>query len=99
MGSHDHLIAKRFADCNISVNGHGVSKISSDFLGKWKKYICKRQPLIENVFYFTDEIVEHLGNDGCGTPDSRKGKILMKLYMGLWSQASSLTAKRSIDFQ
>ena len=38
-----------------------ISKIPSEFLGKWKKYIYKRQPVIENVFYFTDEIVQHLG--------------------------------------
>lgn len=60
-----------------------ISKIPSEFPSEWKKYICKRQPVIEIVFYFTDEIGDHVGNDGCGIPDSRKEKILMKLYMGL----------------
>ena len=75
-----------------------ISKIPSEFPSEWKKYICKRQPIIKIIFYFTNVNGEHLGNDGCGIPDSRKEKILMNLYMRLWSWISSLTAKRSIDF-
>lgn len=97
-GSHDHLIAKRVGRlqhiCQCPWWLARFLWISKE----WKKYICKRQPVIETVFYFTDEIGDHVGNDGCGIPDSRKEKIPMKLYIGLWSQVSSLTTKRSIDF-
>ena len=47
-----------------------ISKIPSEFPSEWKKYICKRQPIIKIVFYFANENGERLGNDGCGITDS-----------------------------
>jgi hypothetical protein len=75
-----------------------VSKMPSEFPSEWKKYICKRHPIMEMVFFLLMRLESILGIVAVVYQISRNEKMLIKLYMGLWRLVSILTAKHTMRF-
>ena len=65
---------------------------------EWKKYICRRQPVMEMVFFSLTRLESILGMVAVVYQTSRKEKALMRLYMGLWRRVSRRTAEKMVKF-
>lgn len=82
-GGHDHLIAKRVADRNIPVNGHGDQQDPLRIPKRMEEIHLQEAASNRDGLLFTDEIGEHLGNGGCGVPDLQKGKDTDEIIHGI----------------
>lgn len=60
-----------------------VNKIPSELPSEWKKYICKRQPVMEMVLFLLTRLESILGMVAVVYQISKNENMLMKLYIGL----------------